>query len=144
MNHRTVKGRKMESSGSVDREALWEEYVDRVPYELYPVQQEAILQWFTAEQGVLVSAPTGTGKTLIAEAAVYEALRTGKRMYYTTPLIALTDRETERTSERGGEMGLSSRGRGAHHGQPARQSRRSGARRRRRDLAQPAHAPRGV
>ena len=34
-------------------------------------------------------------KTLIAEAAVYEALRTGKQMYYTTPLIALTDQKLD-------------------------------------------------
>lgn len=79
----------------MDREQLWEEYVDLVPFELYPVQQEAILQWFTAPQGILVTAPTGTGKTLIAEAAVYEALRTGRRMYYTTPLIALTDQKLD-------------------------------------------------
>ncbi len=32
---------------------------------------------------------------MIAEAAVYEALRTGKRMYYTTPLIALTDQKLD-------------------------------------------------
>lgn len=88
-----------------DREALWGEYVERVPYQLYPVQEEAVLQWFTAEQGVLVCAPTGTGKTLIAEAAVYEALRTGRRLYYTTPLIALTDQklqELRRTAVRWG------------------------------------------
>jgi superfamily II RNA helicase len=41
----------------------------------------------------LVCAPTGTGKTLIAEAAIFEALKTGKRCYYTTPLIALTDQK---------------------------------------------------
>lgn len=58
-----------------------------------------MLAWFTAEQGVLVCAPTGTGKTLIAEAAVYEALRTGTRAYYTTPLIALTDQKLQELRE---------------------------------------------
>ena len=61
------------SSSKPSREALWDEFVSKVPYELYPVQEEAILQWYTSEQGVLICAPTGTGKTLIAEAAVYEA-----------------------------------------------------------------------
>src|SRR4029077_16265033 len=46
-----------------------------------------------SQEGVLVCAPTGTGKTLIAEAAVYEALCTGSTIYYTTPLIALTDQK---------------------------------------------------
>ena len=38
-------------------------------------------------------APTGTGKTLIAHAALYEALHTGTSAYYTTPLIALTEQK---------------------------------------------------
>lgn len=78
-----------------DRDELATEYFERLPFDPYPVQEEALLSYFTGEQGVLVCAPTGTGKTLIAEAAVYEALRTGKRMYYTTPLIALTDQKLD-------------------------------------------------
>ena len=78
-----------------DRDALASEYFDLLPFDPYPVQEESLLAYFTGEQGVLVCAPTGTGKTLIAEAAVYEALRTGKRMYYTTPLIALTDQKLD-------------------------------------------------
>jgi superfamily II RNA helicase len=78
-----------------DRDELASEYFDHLPFAPYPVQEEALLAYFTGEQGVLVCAPTGTGKTLIAEAAVYEALRTGQRMYYTTPLIALTDQKLD-------------------------------------------------
>ncbi|XAM00270.1 DEAD/DEAH box helicase [Phycisphaeraceae bacterium D3-23] len=43
--------------------------------------------------------PTGTGKTLVAEAAMYEALHTGQVAYYTTPLIALTEQKFEELSD---------------------------------------------
>jgi superfamily II DNA/RNA helicase len=75
------------------RDTIAGEYFEQLRFDPYPVQEEALLAWFTNEHGVLVSAPTGTGKTLIAEAAVFEALRTGRRCYYTTPLIALCEQK---------------------------------------------------
>lgn len=81
------------------RDQIAAEYFDLLPFQPYPVQEEALLAWFTSQQGVLVCAPTGTGKTLIAEAAIYEALKTGTRAYYTTPLIALTDQKLQELRE---------------------------------------------
>src|SRR4051794_27618679 len=75
------------------RDALASQYLDQLPYTPYPVQEEALLAWFTDDRGVLVCAPTGTGKTLIAQAALFEALHTGTVAYYTTPLIALTEQK---------------------------------------------------
>jgi superfamily II DNA/RNA helicase len=77
----------------VSREELAFQYLDLLPYAPYPVQEEALFAWFGSDEGVLVCAPTGTGKTLIAEAAAFEALKTGSTIYYTTPLIALTDQK---------------------------------------------------
>ena len=75
------------------RDEILTRFLDQLPYTPYPFQEEALLAWFTADHGILVSAPTGMGKTLIAEAAIFEALHARRRVYYTTPLIALTDQK---------------------------------------------------
>lgn len=42
---------------------------------------------------VVVTAPTGAGKTLVAEAAVHLSLEKGRRVFYTTPLKALSNQK---------------------------------------------------
>ncbi|HEY9717028.1 MAG TPA: DEAD/DEAH box helicase [Trichormus sp.] len=55
-------------------------------------QLEAIAH-LEAGKSVVVCAPTGSGKTVIAEYAVETALRSNKRCYYTTPLKALSNQK---------------------------------------------------
>ncbi len=95
------------SAETPSRDDLAAEFLDHIPFTPYPSQEDALLAWFTAKEGVLVCAPTGTGKTVIAEAALFEALRTGTTAYYTTPLIALTEQKFREMQESATRWGFS-------------------------------------
>ena len=71
---------------------LLEQFRARYPFPLDDFQLEAI-RAIEAGQSVIVSAPTGAGKTLVAEFAIQMALATGKRIAYTTPLKALSNQK---------------------------------------------------
>lgn len=59
---------------------------------LDPFQQEA-LKAIDSGFSLLVSAPTGSGKTLIAEYAIEKCLQSGKRLIYTAPIKALSNQK---------------------------------------------------
>ncbi|WP_205472307.1 RNA helicase [Nocardioides sp. SYSU D00038] len=44
-------------------------------------------------RGVLVAAPTGSGKTIVGEFAIHLALTTGRKAFYTTPIKALSNQK---------------------------------------------------
>src|SRR5204862_5406295 len=46
-----------------------------------------------AGQSVLVAAPTGSGKTVVAEYAIAQALGAGRRSFYTAPIKALSNQK---------------------------------------------------
>ncbi len=77
----------------MERDAICSKFLESLTHELYAYQEEALLSWFGSDRGLLICAPTGMGKTLLAEAAIFEALHSDQRLYYTTPLIALTDQK---------------------------------------------------
>ena len=62
---------------------------DVFPFSLDPFQLEAI-DALNQGHSVVVSAPTGSGKTLVGEYAIYRALAHGRKVFYTTPLKALS------------------------------------------------------
>ncbi len=62
------------------------------PYELDEFQLKAI-DSLNQGHSVVVSAPTGSGKTLIGEYAIYRAISHGNKVFYTTPLKALSNQK---------------------------------------------------
>lgn len=62
------------------------------PFELDDFQKEAC-EHINNGKSVVVCAPTGAGKTVIAEHAIHRAIQDGQRVFYTTPLKALSNQK---------------------------------------------------
>lgn len=62
------------------------------PFELDDFQKNAC-NFINEGKSVVVCAPTGAGKTVIAQHAIHKALEEGKRIFYTTPLKALSNQK---------------------------------------------------
>jgi superfamily II RNA helicase len=76
-----------------DPDALYEAFVAWAGDEgftLYPAQAEALLELVTGSH-VILSTPTGSGKSLVAVAAHFLALAQGRRSFYTAPIKALVN-----------------------------------------------------
>jgi len=67
-------------------------FVASLGFEPDPFQVRA-MDVLDAERSVLVAAPTGSGKTVVAEYAIARALATGQKAFYTTPLKALSNQK---------------------------------------------------
>ena len=74
-------------------ESLVDEFEATLPFKLDPFQREAIEKLDSGLGGVLVSAPTSSGKTVVAEYAIFRALKDGVKVVYTTPLKALSNQK---------------------------------------------------
>jgi ATP-dependent RNA helicase HelY len=83
-----------------DREALTE-FAAGYEFDLDPFQIAAC-EALEDGHGVLVAAPTGSGKTLVGEFAVHLALRSGGKCFYTTPIKALSNQKFHDLSDRYG------------------------------------------
>jgi ATP-dependent RNA helicase HelY len=69
-----------------------EKFSAQYPFAFDDFQVEA-LEALARMESVLVAAPTGSGKTVVAEFAVWLALREGRKAFYTTPLKALSNQK---------------------------------------------------
>ncbi len=67
-------------------------FAQEYPFGLDDFQLQAC-QALEAGRGVLVAAPTGSGKTVVGEFAVHLALATGRKAFYTTPIKALSNQK---------------------------------------------------
>src|SRR3989344_4483556 len=75
-------------------------------YELDKFQEDAIKS-IDNNHSVVVSAATGTGKTLIADYVIDKAVREGKRVIYTAPIKALSNQKyKEFKAEYGDKVGI--------------------------------------
>ena len=72
-------------------------------YKLDKYQKEAVDAYTKENATTIVSAPTGTGKTLIAEYAIKDALSKGKKLIYLSPLKALSNEKYTEFSKLFGE-----------------------------------------
>ncbi|MGK2876861.1 MAG: DEAD/DEAH box helicase [Nocardioides sp.] len=71
------------------------------PFELDEFQQRACRE-IEDGRGVLVAAPTGSGKTIVGEFAIHLALAGGRKAFYTTPIKALSNQKYHDLVERYG------------------------------------------
>ena len=89
------------------KQPLLEQFANGLSYDLDPFQREACA---VLERGrsVLVAAPTGAGKTVIAEFAIFKAMQEPRaKVFYTAPMKALSN---QKFSELVAEYGAASVG----------------------------------
>ncbi len=81
----------MQIPATSDPDAVYAAFLDwatEAGFSLYPAQDEAVMELVTGAN-VILSTPTGSGKSLVAIGAHFAALAAGKRSYYTAPIKAL-------------------------------------------------------
>ena len=84
-----------------EAQAQVDAFATEQPFPLDPFQREAA-QHLAEGRSVLVAAPTGTGKTIVAEFAIWQARHAGQRAIYTAPIKALSNQKFRDLRERYG------------------------------------------
>jgi superfamily II RNA helicase len=68
--------------------AVFSQWADEQGLTLYPHQDDALIE-LVSGANVILSTPTGSGKSLVATAAHFAALAAYERSFYTAPIKAL-------------------------------------------------------
>lgn len=79
---------------NIDEKAI-EFYINMGITELYPPQAEAIEKGLLASNNIVAAIPTASGKTLLAELAMFKAIENGGKALYIVPLRALASEKHE-------------------------------------------------
>jgi hypothetical protein len=80
-------GNKLDANEVFDR---FLDYATERGVELYPAQEEALLE-ICADKNIILGTPTGSGKSLVAEAMHFLAMARDQRSVYTSPIKALVN-----------------------------------------------------
>ena len=90
----TPQGRPIAAPLALSAEAAAEidDFAAQYPFALDAFQIEAIGH-FLRDESVLVAAPTGSGKTVVGEFGIYHAIKGTGRVFYTTPIKALSNQK---------------------------------------------------
>ena len=75
------------------------------PFTLDPFQQVSISS-IQRNESILVSAHTSAGKTVVAEYAIAQCLKSNQRVIYTSPIKALSNQKFREFTEEFGDVGL--------------------------------------
>ena len=89
-NRRTL-GDRLPRGGTGDPDRILElvlEWASSIGFELYPAQEEALLELMSGRH-VILSTPTGSGKSLVALGLHFKGLCEGRTSFYTSPIKAL-------------------------------------------------------
>jgi superfamily II RNA helicase len=76
----------------LDNESQYEQYYKQFPHDLHDFQKWSI-EALTNQKHVLVTAPTGTGKSVVAEFAIRYFHSLGKKVIYCSPIKALSNQK---------------------------------------------------
>ncbi len=82
---------KYKSLGKEDR-IIVSDYLATIPFDIDTFQETAI-ESFIKGNSVLVAAPTGSGKTIVGEFALFATTHIKQRCFYTTPIKALSNQK---------------------------------------------------
>ncbi|MBQ1373920.1 MAG: DEAD/DEAH box helicase, partial [Aeriscardovia sp.] len=82
-----LKGEKFDEEEILDRYLEWVKLGGKSPWE----HQERALIALLSDSHLLLTTPTGSGKSLVAYGFMFQALCQGRKTYYTAPIKALVN-----------------------------------------------------